>query len=190
MDSKISYSPEIINSHQTIVDNNWLKLKKNNNFIYSERKGIDSIAFILLDINVSTEKRVGLINEYKNPIDKFLTTAFGGSIDDEKYYDDLRILVIDEVMEEAGFEIGFENINYYGKVFCSTQMNQFVHLFTVQVDRSKQIERTTKNPIELKQSIVWMSLKEVSELNDWKSNTILFKRMLKNDTAVIIKKGE
>ena len=52
--------------------------------------------------------------------------AFGGSLDKAK---SLEEIVIDEVIEEAGYIIDEDDIFSLGKVFVSTQMNQFVHLF-------------------------------------------------------------
>jgi len=177
----VQHNPEIKESHESVHDNPWLKLKKNKHFIYAQRKGTDSIAFVLLATNISDTKRIGLTHEYKDPIDRFVTTAFGGSIDDEKYHHDLRTLVKEEVLEESGFKVGVEDINYYGKVLCSTQMNQFVHLFTVKVDKSKQGEKTTTNPTELKASVQWLDMQEVAELEDWKAITTLVKVLNKKD---------
>ena len=62
--------------------NKFLKIKKANNFggdyYYAERLGVDSVAFILYD---GGDGSYGLINEYKPPIEQFMTTAFGGSLD-------------------------------------------------------------------------------------------------------------
>jgi 8-oxo-dGTP pyrophosphatase MutT (NUDIX family) len=180
-DKSIKYSPNIIQNHEVIFDNNWLKLKKNKNFIYSEIKGVDSVAFILISTNISDERRVGLINEYKDPIDKFMVTAFGGSIDNEKYHTDLRLLVKDEVMEEAGFEVSVNEIDYYGKVLVSTQMNQFCHLFSVRVDKTKQKERTTTNPTEMLSNVQWLTLPELKQTEDWKAITIISKRLMEQE---------
>ena len=90
-------------------------------FLYCFLKtGVDSIAFVLFD---SQSKQIAVINEYKDPIAQFVTTAFGGSIDDEKYYKDLRILVRDEVEEESGFKITNSQIHYHGKVLCNIILN-------------------------------------------------------------------
>ena len=60
--------------------------------------------------------RFAAIHEFKDPIDEFRTTAFGGSIDNEKYHADLRSLVLDEVIEESGFSVKLEDLHYHGKV--------------------------------------------------------------------------
>ncbi len=171
--------------HEVVFDNPWFKVKKNKNFIYGERKGTDSIAFILLANNIEDSKRVGVVHEYKDPIDRFSTTAFGGSIDKPEFNGDLRNLVIEEVQEEAGFKVGLGSIIYAGKVLCSTQMNQFVHLFAVKVDKAKQGERTTTNPTELKGHVEWKTNEEAINLNDWKTATILAKILVNRKTHII-----
>ena len=185
-ESFIKHSPEIQDEHEILFDNPWLKVKKAGGFIYSERKGTDSIAFILIATNANDERRIGLINEYKDPIGRFVTTAFGGSIDDVKYHNDLRLLVKDEVMEESGFEIKNENINYYGKVMVSTQSNQFCHLFAVEVDKLSQQERTTNNPTELLSDVKWISMKEVQHLEDWKAQAIILRRMMSKNGLIYV----
>jgi hypothetical protein len=182
----VKYSPHLIKEHEVIFDTPFLKVKKAGGYFYSERKGIDSVAFILLAVNASDERRIGLIHEYKDPIGEFLTTAFGGSIDDDKYHSDLRTLVKDEVIEEAGFDVSLSNIEYHGNVMVSTQSNQFCHLFTVEVDKLKQVERTTTNPTELKSAVTWISMKEVLNLQDWKAQSIILRRMIANDGLVYI----
>lgn len=168
--------PEIVEKHKTLFDNEWLKVKQTKGgFTYAERKGVNSIAFILLSKDANDKTSCGVIQEWKDPIEKFITTAFGGSIDKDEYKNDLELLVQDEVREESGFEVPTEDIWYVGKVFCSTQMNQFVHLFIVRVDKEKQGPKTTTNPTEMKAEIVWLAPKQLAKLEDWKSITIYSK---------------
>lgn len=177
---EIPHTPSQIDDHKTIFDNVWLKVKQIGSFIYAERKGIDSVAFVLLDKDTSDARRIGLTHEFKDPIGCLLTTAFGGSIDDEKYHADLRVLVKDEVIEEAGFDVALEDINYHGKVFTSTQMNQYTHLFSVNVNKSLQGQRTTTNVTELMATIKWLTVYEIKDLQDWKAITIITKRMMQD----------
>jgi hypothetical protein len=183
----IKYSPHIVNEHELVFDNPWLKVKKAGGYFYSERKGVDSIAFILVAVNASDERRIGLIHEWKDPIGNFLTTAFGGSIDDEKYHNDLRLLVKDEVMEEAGFDVQFSAIKHHGSVMVSTQSNQFCHLFSVEVDKMQQGERTTTNPTELRSAVSWLTMMDIAKLEDWKAQAIILRRMLANNGLVFVK---
>jgi hypothetical protein len=185
-DDSIKHLPEVQAEHEILFDNPWLKVKKAGGFIYSERKGVDSVAFVLIATNAADERRIGLINEYKDPIKRFVTTAFGGSIDNEKYHDDLRTLVKDEVIEESGFDVTLESINYHGKVMVSTQSNQFCHLFSVEVDKLQQGDRTTNNPTELLSAVTWITMKEIQELEDWKAQAIILRRMMAKNGLVYV----
>lgn len=173
--------------HEIIFDSQFIKVKKSGKFIYAERRGVDSVAFILIATNASDERRIGLIHEFKPPIDSFLTTAFGGSIDQDKYKNNLTALVIDEAIEEAGFVVSAENIKSYGKVFVSTQMNQMCYLFAVEVDKSKQGDRTTTDPLELKSSVSWVTIPEALKLEDWKVATIISKRLAYKDSYAVVR---
>jgi len=175
------------NSHEIIFDNQFLKVKKSGKFMYAERKGVDSVAFILTATNASDERRIGLINEFKPPIDSFLTTAFGGSVDKEEYKDNLKKLVVDEVLEEAGFTVSEENVKYYGRIFVSTQMSQFCYLFAVDVDKRKQGDPTTTDPLEMKSSVVWMTLPEALNTEDWKAITIITKRLAEKQSYAVVR---
>lgn len=185
-EKKVKHEPISIDYHKIEFDNPFLKVKKNKHFFYAERKGVDSIAFILTAKNISDPKRIGIIYEYKNPINKFMETAFGGSIDTDKYNNDLRELVKLETLEEAGFDVGIDDILYHGKVFCSTQMNQFVHLFSVRVDKNKQQKKTTTNPTEKNASVRWIEADKVMNLEDWKTITIVTKILTGRNAQVII----
>jgi len=159
--------------HEILLDTEYLKVRKNEHFIYAERKGIDSIAFILTAKDLSDPKRIGVIHEYKNPIEKYLNTAFGGTID--KHQDNLIKLVQEECLEEAGFIVPKEDVSYHGKYLNSTQMNQFTHLFSVSVDKSKLQQRTTQDPGELKSTLKWIKPEKVLDLQDWKTIVIVTK---------------
>ena len=136
---------------------------------FAERMGIDSVAFVCYD-----PKHGFLLNsEYKPPIDSFILGAFGGSLDKEKSH---KEIVIDEVREEAGFEVDIEAIHYVGKALVSTQMNQFCMLFLVMVDKDKQKERQPENEIEALASTTWIkSTDSIYNLADWKPITIISK---------------
>lgn len=165
----------------------FLTVKDHNGYIYSERKGIDSIAFVLFDCDVADHQRIGLINQFQQPINKNLVTAFGGSIDQDRYREDLRILVKEEVLEESGFDVELKDIKCYGRVLVSNQMNQFCYLFSVSVDKNLQGEKTTQNPDELSSEVVWYNLSEILKLEDWKSILIVTKRMVEANSTIVIR---
>jgi hypothetical protein len=158
-------------------------------YFYAERKGMDSVAFILID-NTRNDK-YGMIKERKPPMDHrenkevMMETAFGGSndmIDDEDYIkmseEDVILhfkeLVQTECREESGFSVGLDNIEFISKELVSTQMNQMCYMFTVDVTGIEQGEADPQNREEAMATVQWKTLKGVQETNDWKAKTILF----------------
>jgi len=161
-----------------VLDNKFLKLKSVNypeknvgRYFFAERLGVDSIAFICFD-KVATDGRYLLNNEYKPPIDEFVLGAFGGSLDSNK---SKKEIVKGEAREEAGFEVGDDDIHWVGRVLVSTQMNQYCDLYVVGVDPSKELERKPENAIEAMATTKWVTAQEAIHVDDWKATTILFR---------------
>ncbi len=157
--------------------NKFLQIKENDGYFYAERLGVDSIAFVLFDAN---KDRVGLIREFKPPINKFLVTAFGGSLDKDV---PMEQIVEEEVREEAGYTGAI--IHSLGKMFVSTQMNQFCHLYIVDVTKAKFVGRDPQTKLESSASVYWIEShdsnsaeKLVKTIECWKAFTILFKASL------------
>jgi cytidyltransferase-like protein len=151
----------------TTKENKFLKIKEDQGYYYAERLGVDSVAFILYD---TARDLYGLINEYKPPIDRFMVTAFGGSLDSDKHMD---YIVQQEVLEEAGYKVSLKDIKYRGSCFVSTQMNQFCYLYEVLVDDSMFSGRQPQTKWEEKASVVWLPEEAVLKLEDWKSRVII-----------------
>jgi 8-oxo-dGTP pyrophosphatase MutT (NUDIX family) len=142
-----------------------------NGYMYAERIGKDSVAFICYD----KEKGEILVNkEYKPPVNEFIVGAFGGSLDKDIPIEEI---VREEVKEEAGFE-KIEDIINVGKVLVSTQMNQFCHLFLVIVDKNDQGQRHPENEVEAMAETIWIKETGVLDLDDWKAITIIAKSNL------------
>lgn len=158
-------------------------------YFYAERKGIDSVAFILVDNN--RPDKYGVFNERKPPMDArygelyFVETAFGGSndmIDDAKYLsmsdseviEHFQKLVKIETREECGYDIEVDRINFVSRELVSTQMNQWAYMFVVDVTDVKQGKSAPQNAEEAMGSIRWKNFKQVQQMNDWKTKTILF----------------
>jgi hypothetical protein len=171
--------PITVDSHKTVFDNQWFKVKQTSSgFTYGERKGIDSVAFILASKEPNDPQPYGVVKEWKDPIEQFVTTAFGGSIDKPEYKEDLELLVQAEVIEESGFTVSKDDIWYVGKIFVSTQMSQFCHLFIVFIDKITQKEKTTTNATELKAEVTWVTAKQLFLLEDWKAPLIYSRALL------------
>lgn len=146
-------------------------------YYYAERKGRDSVAFIGYD---PFARKFLVINEYKPPIQTWLTTAFGGSID--KPHKSLIQIVQAELYEEAGYNCTWDDISLVGSpVFVSTQMNQWCHLFYVKfkLESLEDCHYTTNglSPLEAKSIPMWLSEDDVFNCtaHDWKINYIITK---------------
>jgi hypothetical protein len=146
---------------------------------FAERRGVDSVAFICWDSNTN---EFLLNHEYKPPVNEFIYSAFGGSLDKGVYIGleaneksaYLTNIVIGEAREEAGFKVTEEDIYFVGRAFVSTQMNQFCWLYLVKVDREKQLETKPENAVEGMATPTWMGF-GVEKLDDWKAITIIAK---------------
>jgi hypothetical protein len=153
-----------------VVEDSEFKVK---NYEFAERKGVDSVAFVVYH----EELNQFLINkEATPPIGKFLNRAFGGSIDKEIDYIDI---VREEVKEEAGYKVKNSSIYPLGKVFVSTQMNQFCHLYLVKVKDKQKGARNPQNETEKMSAPILLTEREILEGDDWKAITILIKAKLK-----------
>lgn len=137
-------------------------------FQFAERRGVDSVAFICYDRG---SRKFLLNKEEKPPVNRMILGAFGGSFDKNKKPIDI---VIDEVKEEAGFNVDKEDVVFVGKVLVSTQMNQYCHLYLVFVDSIDQEEREPENLLERAAETSWHNWDEkIYQLEDWKPITII-----------------
>ena len=157
-----------------LTNNKYLNIKevvdKENHvtgFQFAERRGVDSVAFICLDVN---NEQFLLNKELKPPINERLLGAFGGSFDKDKLPVEI---VIDEVKEEAGFSVDKEQVKFVGRVLVSTQMNQYCYLYLVFVNKEDQGERKPENLIEASAETFWCKWDDIYKLEDWKPITIL-----------------
>ena len=143
-------------------------------YYYAERKGVDSIAFLLFRVGSSGGLELGLVNESKPPLNHRLgevvsmTTAFGGSQDEvveEKYLkmseeekqELMRRIAIRECKEEAGYSIGADGVYSLGKLWLSSMMNQYVYLYAFDVNGLEVGERNPQNTSESLSSVIWVN---------------------------------
>jgi len=164
-----------------ITDNRFVNLKEVvdpkkgvQGFQFAERLGVDSVAFICFD---EKSQEFLLNKEYKVPIDDFLLGAFGGSLDKDKSKDQI---VVEEVKEEAGYKVTEKDIHYLGKMYVSTQMNQFCHLYLVMVDKDQEQEKEPENEVEAAATTEWVDWKKLLAADDWKSLAIFTKAYIIN----------
>jgi len=157
-------------------------------YCYSERGGVDGIAFILFN---NDTKKFALIYESKPPMDERenkevrMCTAFGGSIDVDGMTP--KEICQMEVQEESGYIVPLDKIHKCGTTLVSTQMSQLAHGYLVDVTG---INKTEKAEYELDVSeaqnekdanefsgnrVDWLDADELMENNDWKSIWIFSK---------------
>ena len=158
----------------------FLTVKRSRNyFLYSQRAGTDSIAFILVDNDLNL---IGLISESKPPLDERFNekhmdvTAFGGSIDKDLSYIEICQA---EVIEESGFDVPMDRITYEGETIVSSQMNQICHCYSVDItglksgDTEADIFNSICSPKDTDEfshnKVVWKTPDEVMNTGDLKS---------------------
>ena len=147
---------------------------------FTERRGKDSVAFICYD----TRKKQFILNcEFTPPVGCFHKRAFGGSLDKPEL--EPWQIVKAEVEEEAGYRVGKDDIQYVGKCFVSTQMNQECFLYLVLVDDSIKTDRKPENKVEAMAQLRWMSTHDILSGDDWKSIAILMKAVDKRILKVV-----
>ena len=163
---------------KTLTNNKFLNIKEVvdpehhvSGYQFAERRGVDSIAFICYD---SSTNELLLNNEYKPPTNEMVLGAFGGSLDKDVNKMDI---VIGEVREEAGFEVTEDDVVELGKMFVSTQMNQYCYLYLVYVFKSEQKDRQPENAVEALATTQWIynDLDVFNGIEDWKAITIIAK---------------
>jgi len=172
---------------------------KSDKYMYSERLGVDSVAFIIqTDDNyfLLTEERKppmdARISEhisgirYNEQDEAFIVTAFGGSNDKvsvleyKEMSEDKKIqlfvsIVADEGVEEAGYKVNNSDIHFVGKEFVSTQSNQLCYLFLVDARNAKIVDREPETEMEAQAELVVCTKQDIINSIDWKSKAILFR---------------
>jgi 8-oxo-dGTP pyrophosphatase MutT (NUDIX family) len=137
-------------------------------FVYAERAGRDSIAFVLYDQNRSDGKVFGLIEEFKPGLARHIVTAFGGSLDD--HTKTTMDIVLDEVREEAGYIVTKKAITRANQYFVSTQMNQMCHVYYVDVSGAQKVDRDPQDAGEKNSTVVWKHPLEIMTAGQcWKA---------------------
>lgn len=166
-----------------ITTNKFLNIKEVNDsennckgYQFAERKGVDSVAFICYNSKVNPDNdtygKFLLNKEYTPPTNEFHFRAFGGSLDKQKSMIDI---VKDEIKEECGYEVVEKKIHELGKVFVSTQMNQYCYLYLINILGAKNTGRKPENKIEAMAETVWRKEEEIINGDDWKSISIIQK---------------
>ncbi len=191
-DGKIISIPEENIESQTIFQANDLSIKEFDKHRFFSIKNTDSIAFVLFASNLQDNKRIGITYDFQPSLNKSVLKAFtcqipfDSSIEELNDYD-LRYAVIEQVIQQCGFKPELDHIKYFNKSLVSDNASEYCHLFGVSVDKTKQISKTTKDPLKINSGLYWAEATEVVNLEDWKSQLIVIKAYSNKNTIKINK---
>lgn len=155
--------------------NDWLKIKvdKDERFFYTERKGIDSVAIVLFNKDISS---IGLIKEAKPPFNEreqetdmhFKTTALGGSLFDAGHTDEEWLAMsyneqlavatetaIKETREEVGYSVKPDSMKPLGRVVFDSMSNSYTWLFCAIVEEKDKCQRDPQSANEARAELIW-----------------------------------
>ncbi len=162
-----------VSVHQKL--NEWFtikKIEKNNgeSFFFAERAGVDSVAFILFDASRPDGKNFGIIEQYRGNYGQFHKGCYTGSLDKPEL--SIEEIVVEEVLEEAGFEVTLDRVAYISKEFCGSGTNECVHLFMVDVTGIPQGETQPESIFEENTENLWVDHNGLLACHDWKAKLI------------------
>jgi len=135
---------------------------------YVQRVGKNSVAFLLIDTS-RKERPLQVLSQYSTPHDRFIHGAFTGSIDKDL---PLKGIVVEEVQEEAGYDVGEERIHYISSEPVCGNSNEIVHLFIVDITGLKQELKQPENIFEANTQRTFLSPEEIRNSCEWKAQLI------------------
>lgn len=144
----------------------YLTVLDRDGYVYAQRAGTDSVAFVLYDYS-RFSRSAGLLKSPHPPRDTMKLGAFTGTI--EPGMSPLEVVVM-ECREEAGFEVPAVRVSPVGVYNASTQSNERVHVYAVNVMEIRQQERKPQDDYERQSEVVWGSFQHWSasgNLDDW-----------------------
>lgn len=159
--------------------NPWFKVKKieSNNgesFYFSERAGVDSVAFMLFDSS-NTETPFGIIEQFRGNYGDFHKGLYTGSLDKPELT--LEQIVVDEVNEESGYKLTYEDIetrvHKISTEHAGSCTNERVHIYVVDVTGVELGELAPESPFELNTNNHWVCAQGILHCDDWKAKLAL-----------------
>lgn len=139
-----------------------------NHYFFSQRKGKDSIRFILYD--KSKQKPFCLLEHFEASRNDVILSAYSGSNDKQK---PLIEICKEEVNEESMFDLEDTNrITLVKPMGLGSQTNEIAYLYLVDVQGLTETEMNPQNEWEENVNHIWLSLEEVKQKGDWASFVI------------------
>lgn len=157
-----------------LVLNPWSTIKKidkgEESYFFMERKGVDSVAFILFDA-LRANDPFGLIHQYRGNFGEWQIGCFTGSLDKPEL--EMIEIVKEEVKEESGYDVPVERITYITTECAGSQSNERVHLYFVDVTGLPPGELAPESDQEVNTETVWNCETGVIACHDWKAKLII-----------------
>lgn len=164
---------------------NFLSIKKceHLNYYYMERRGIDSIAIIFVDIN---KKEVGISNFPKPPFSErddveipLKTSAFVSGLSeivDKDIYINLSFkeqlnlckqVALNQIQSKVNLTLDINKVEFVNRLIFNYMTNEYVWLFVYETNKIDVL----KNQKDL---ILWYNIKDLNLIEDAKTKVILF----------------
>lgn len=151
---------------------------ESNFWYYAQRKGKDSVAFLLHDSSRDGDNYLTL-EQYNGSHDIFTRGAFTGSIDKPGLT--VPEIVIEEVFEEAGFQVTPDRVIHLTSDVMGTSTDETVHMYIVDVTGLEHIGKNPENVWEENTNLIWTKPKVIADGNEIKAKSILLAHILKED---------
>jgi 8-oxo-dGTP pyrophosphatase MutT (NUDIX family) len=142
---------------------------ENAHYVYTERLGRDSVAFLLYDRDHPEEPFITL-SQFHSPCRKFVEGAFTGSLDKP----DLNPteIVVEEVSEEAGYDVDDDRVHLVAFLPVAGNTNEQVHLALVDITGLDRRQIDPENIFEQNTRIQRRNYSEITQKCEWKAIVI------------------
>jgi 8-oxo-dGTP pyrophosphatase MutT (NUDIX family) len=143
----------------------WLSVIEDDGYFYSERPGVDSISVVVLrntdeGLEIMFHKEVNVAHDRHRNVN---IGAIGGAL---REGENPLTGALRELVEEGGFDIDTDDIHCLGKMFCTTQSSEHVHLFLADVTDYIQEEPQLEPGEQGENMWVPFDLKFINEIED------------------------
>jgi hypothetical protein len=151
-----------------------------------------TISFVLIAINASDDKRIGMFcetfRETQSGEIPITQTAFNYKENTSPNEDNLKSIVKSKVYDDAGFDIDTNKITCHGRILNND--NTYSYMFSVEVNK---LEQTNVDALILKnisglskKFIFWISMPDLLILENWQTQVIIMRRMMSKSGMVFI----
>ena len=150
----------------------YLSVFNNDGFYCAHRAGTDSIAFVLWD---NEKKKWGMLRCRHGGTGFIENRTFTGSLDreyDRQEMQEVYEVVKQEAREEAGYTVSRDRIKFMGTYEVGHMIDEYVHLFYIDVTHLVPEEIELTDPLEQRDLIGTVWVGEMRRSKDWKAELI------------------